>query len=122
MFLTTPESTWPSRRLATSSALASDRLSSSTARRDTTMLPLARGGEFLEGDAALRLQADIDEGDVVLDADDPALQHGAFDVAAPAETLIEQGGETLLAETLGLRSGGFAHPVNIPFSISGQPV
>src|SRR6185312_8076107 len=42
MFLTTPVRTWPSLRLATSSERASARLSSSTARRDTTMLPRLR--------------------------------------------------------------------------------
>src|SRR3954452_15842094 len=42
MFLTTPVRIWPSFRLATSSERASARLSSSTARRDTTMLPRER--------------------------------------------------------------------------------
>src|SRR6185503_15947859 len=42
MLLTAPERTWPSLRFATSSLRASARLSSSTARRETTMLPRAR--------------------------------------------------------------------------------
>src|SRR5215469_14275625 len=42
MFLTTPLRIWPSLSEATSSERASARLSSSTARRDTTMLPRAR--------------------------------------------------------------------------------
>ena len=42
MFLTTPSSTWPSLRLFISSARASARDSSITARRDTTMLPRRR--------------------------------------------------------------------------------
>src|SRR5271163_4000186 len=42
MFLTTPLRIWPSLRLATSSERCSARLSSSTARRDTTMLPRER--------------------------------------------------------------------------------
>src|SRR3984957_4190577 len=42
MFLTTPFSTWPSFKEATSSERCSARLSSRTARRDTTMLPRAR--------------------------------------------------------------------------------
>src|SRR3982750_2017990 len=42
MFLTTPSSTWPSLRLPIRRVRSSARVSSMTARRDTTMLPRRR--------------------------------------------------------------------------------
>jgi hypothetical protein len=41
-------------------------------------LATARPGEFLEGDPALGLRADVDDGDVLLDRDDPSLDDRAF--------------------------------------------
>src|SRR3990170_3115382 len=122
MFLTTPCSTWPSLRLAISSERASARLSSSTARRDTTMLPRERsifriwngcgvpingptsrtgrmstwlpgGGELLERHAALGFEPDIDDRDVVFYGDHHAVDDGALDIAGAAERFVEQGGE-----------------------------
>src|SRR6266481_2327114 len=57
MFLTTPSMTWPSSRFCTSSWRCSARVSSSTVRRDTTMLPRRRSifriwngcGTFISG-------------------------------------------------------------------------
>src|SRR5262249_39799957 len=57
--------------------------------------PLARGGEFLELDAALGLQSDIDEGEVVLDGDDNALENAAFEPVAGSDRFLEQRGETV---------------------------
>ena len=64
-------------------------------------LDLGRGaadGEFLERDAALRFEADIDQGKVVLDRDDLALDDGPFEPAGAGgdpERLVEQRGEIL---------------------------
>src|SRR5262245_21633964 len=60
MFLTTPSMTWPSSRFCTSSWRCSARVSSSTVRRDTTMLPRRRSifriwngcGWFISGDTS----------------------------------------------------------------------
>jgi hypothetical protein len=57
----------------------------------------ARHGEFLEGDAALGLQADIDHGEVVLDGDDGALDDGAFLRALGLEALFQHRGEIFAA-------------------------
>ena len=50
-------------------------------------------GEFLERHAAFGLQADVDDGEVLLDGDDGALDDGAFLQIALVERLVEQGGE-----------------------------
>ncbi len=54
--------------------------------------------EFLEGDAALGFQADIDDGEFIGEAEDPAGDDGAFEAGVPAEGLIEEGGETVAFE------------------------
>ena len=51
--------------------------------------------EFLEGDAALGLQADIDDGEFVGEPEDPAGDDGAVEAGVPAEGLVEEGGEVL---------------------------
>ena len=53
----------------------------------------ARGREFLESDTAFGLEADIDDGEIVLDTDDLAFDDGAFLHVGGAEGLLEQGGE-----------------------------
>ncbi|GJD70977.1 hypothetical protein MMMDOFMJ_3931 [Methylobacterium gnaphalii] len=53
--------------------------------------------EFLEGDATLRLGADIDDGDILLDADDGALDDRAFGDLVLEEALFEQRGEIVTA-------------------------
>ena len=58
---------------------------------DFRLLP--RRGEFLEGDAPLALQADIDDGEVVIDADDAAGDDGAGEAGVGAEGRVEQCGE-----------------------------
>ena len=60
-------------------------------------MPPSRPGphEFLERDAALGLQADVDDGEVLLDGDDDALDDGAFRHVVGAEALVEQGREIL---------------------------
>ena len=55
---------------------------------------LAGGGEFLERDAAFGFQSDIDEGEVVFDGDDDALEHAAFESVAGAERFFEERGES----------------------------
>ena len=54
--------------------------------------------EFLEGDAAFGLQADIDDGEFVGQADDAAGDDGAVEAGVPAEGFIEQGGEIFATE------------------------
>src|SRR6185369_1998524 len=55
---------------------------------------LARSCEFAQRDPALRLQADVDDGHVVLDARDGALHHLAFKgFVFAAEAFVEEGRE-----------------------------
>ena len=61
--------------------------------------------EFLEGDAALGLQADIDDGEFVGEADDAAGDDGAVEAGVFAESFIEEGGEIFAAEMV-LPDGG----------------
>ncbi len=55
----------------------------------------AVSGEFFQGNAALGLQADIDDGDILLDADHFSLDDGALEGFAIAVALVEQCGEIL---------------------------
>ena len=65
---------------------------------------LAPGGaEFLEGDAALGLQADIDDGEFVGEADDPAGDDRPVEAGVAAEGLVEQGPEILDGAGVGVR-------------------
>ena len=59
-------------------------------------------GEFLEGDAALRLQADVDDGHVLFDGDDPALDDRALEGLVVAVGLVEKRGEILARRRGGL--------------------
>ncbi len=52
--------------------------------------------EFLERDAAFGLQADIDDGEFVGEAEDAAGDDGAVEAGIPAEGFVEKGGEILL--------------------------
>ena len=68
-------------------------------------------GEFLEGDAPLALQADIDDGEFVGQADDAAGDDGAGKAGVAAEGLVEKGGEIFALEMVlrgrvGARGGG----------------
>ena len=56
---------------------------------------LAGGGEFAQGDAALALQADVDDGLVVLDRGDGALDDASLKAAVgtAAKRFIEHRGE-----------------------------
>ena len=85
---------------------------------------LAGGGEFLELDAALGLQSDVDEGEIILDGDDDALEHAAFESVAGADRFLEQRGETVLAifGGGGLSRGGFGHVGSFSLCYSGRPV
>ena len=65
--------------------------------------------EFLERDAPLGLQADVDDREVLLDADDGPLDDGPFRQIAAAEGLFEQGGE-VFARWRG--SGASGHTVS----------
>ncbi len=53
------------------------------------------GAEFLQRDAALGLQADVDDGEVLLDRDDQAGHHRAFDEITSAQRFFQQGGEVV---------------------------
>jgi hypothetical protein len=57
----------------------------------------ARHGEFLEGDAALGLQAHIDHREIIFDGDDGALDDGALLGALGLEALLQHGGEIFAA-------------------------
>ena len=57
---------------------------------------LARRRELLQGDLAFRLETHVDEHHVVLDVEDGALQHPAFEAPALAQGLVEQLSEVLL--------------------------
>ena len=59
-------------------------------------------GEFLEGDAAFRLQADVDDGHVLFDGDDPALDDRALEGLVVAVGLVEKRGEILARRRGGL--------------------
>ena len=59
-------------------------------------------GEFLEGDAALRLQADVDDGHVLFDGDDPALDDRALEGLVVPVSLVEKRGEILARGRRGL--------------------
>ena len=54
--------------------------------------------EFLQRDAALGLQADIDDGELVGEAEDAAGDDGAVEAGVLAEGFIEEGGEILAFE------------------------
>ena len=62
-------------------------------------------GEFLEGDAALGLEADVDDGHVLFDGDDAALDDRAFEGLVLAIGLIEQSGEILARRRAGSGCG-----------------
>ena len=59
---------------------------------------VAGRAEFLEGDAALAFQADIDDGEFVGQPDDAAGDDRAVEAGVAAECLVEQGGEILAPE------------------------
>ena len=89
---------------------------------------LAGLGEFLQGNAALGLQSDVDERGVALDGDDDALEDGALQTLDLAERFIEQGGEALLfrfRDRFRFRGGAawFGHsqvPSNSKFDRAGR--
>src|SRR5216683_668935 len=56
---------------------------------------LAGGGEFLEIDAALGFQSDVDQDRIILDRDYPTLDDGALEAARLPQGLVQQGGEVL---------------------------
>ena len=66
----------------------------------------ARAGEFLQRDAAFGLQADVDDGEVLFDGDDRALDDGAFLQIAAGEGFFEQGGEIFARWGCGSCSSG----------------
>ena len=74
--------------------------------------------EFLERDAAFGLQADIDDGEFIGEADDAAGDDGAVEAGVAAEGFIEQGGEVFAPEMVldggrrdGAGGGGCCHVV-----------
>ena len=62
---------------------------------DLERLLAAGSHEFLEGDAAFGLQPDVDDGDVLFDGDDGALDDRPLEGFIFAVTLVEQGGKIL---------------------------
>src|SRR6185312_3990541 len=72
--------------------------------------------EFLEGDTALRLQADIDDGEFVGEADDAAGDDRAVEAAVTSQGFIEERGKVLAHEMVlgrsrrdGAGGGGCCH-------------
>ena len=59
-------------------------------------------GEFLEGDTALGLQADVDDGHVLFDRDDLALDDRAFEGLVVAVGLVEKRCEILARRRRGV--------------------
>src|SRR5262249_23518022 len=55
----------------------------------------ARAGEFAQGDAAFGLEADVDDGEILLDPDDDAFDDGSFLQVSVTERFFEQLGEIL---------------------------
>ena len=62
---------------------------------DLERLLAARPHEFLEGDPPFGLQPDVDDGDILLEGDDGALDDGAFEGFVLAVALGEQCGKIL---------------------------
>ena len=58
---------------------------------DLDVARLAAETEFLQGHAAFHLEADVDDGEVLLDADDLALDDLSFEDVVLGEALGEQG-------------------------------
>src|SRR6185436_707127 len=78
---------------------------------------LAGSGEFLEGDAAFALQADVDDGGVAFDGDDAPLEYRTFEVVGLAERLLEKGGEAFLDGASG--RSGIRHELNLFLRMPG---
>ncbi len=62
-------------------------------------------GEFLQKDAAFRLQTDVDDGEFIGEPDDPSGDDGPIEASIPAEGFVEQRGEIFAHEMVlrGLR-------------------
>ncbi|MCY1173398.1 hypothetical protein D9M73_135560 [compost metagenome] len=60
---------------------------------DLQVCLLARHREFAQRNAAFRLQADVDDGEVVFNRGDGALDDAAFEAVGTAERHFEKGGE-----------------------------
>jgi hypothetical protein len=65
--------------------------------------------EFLQRDAALAFQADIDDGVFVGEPDDAASDDGAVEAGIPAEGLVKKGSEVFAARVLVGREGSRCH-------------
>ena len=78
---------------------------------------LARRGEFAQRHAAFGLQADVDDGHVVFDAGDGALDDAAFKAVGVAEGLFEK-----FREIVARWSCGSAIKYTFLINVSGQPV
>src|SRR3546814_15613478 len=85
---------------------------------------LPRRGEFAQRHAAFALQHDVDDGEIVLDSRDGALDDMAFEAVGAAERLLEQGREIIAGgvcrNEIGRAPGT---EMGCPYmSISGVPV
>ena len=70
---------------------------------------LPGAAELLERDAAFRLEADVDDDDVVVEPDDGAADDAALEAGARAQRLVEHRGE-IVQRRAGLDGlGGFLH-------------
>ena len=81
---------------------------------------LAREAEFLQVDAALGFEADIDQDDVVLDRENTALEDGAFETARSAEEFVQQGGKAFLLGRFGFRCDCHSNSID-PVRATGNP-
>ncbi len=75
---------------------------------DLELALAARSGELADRDAALGLQADIDDGHVLLDGDDGSLDDGPFVQIALGERLLEHRGKIFVRR----RSSGDRHEIS----------
>ena len=73
---------------------------------------LAADGELTQRHAAFGLEADVDDGEVLLDADDPAFDDTAFVQVFLGEAFGEQRGELVARGVEVLGDGGLRHAVD----------
>src|SRR5438128_2240396 len=73
---------------------------------DFQLVLAARTGKFPQRNPAFGLQSDVDDGEILLDADDGAFDHGAFLQVAVIERFFEQLGEIFARGRGGLLGAG----------------
>jgi len=80
-------------------------------RADLDGAVTAGGAELLERDAPFGLQADVDDGEILLDRHDGALDHGPFQRLVLEERVQQQGFEIFLGNSLNCQTTSPMRPV-----------